>query len=68
MKREKDLGSIAPGKLADLIIVDGNPAERVSDVRRVTLVMKDGVLYDPAAMYRSIGVAPVAMGIKPPDS
>jgi imidazolonepropionase-like amidohydrolase len=59
MKREKELGSIAPGKLADLIIVDGNPAERISDIRRVTLVMKDGVLYDPAAMYRTIGVAPV---------
>jgi imidazolonepropionase-like amidohydrolase len=61
MKREKELGSIAPGKLADLIIVDGNPVERVSDVRRVIVVMKDGVLYDPAAMYRSIGVAPVAV-------
>jgi imidazolonepropionase-like amidohydrolase len=60
-KREKELGSIAPGKLADLIVVDGNPAERIADVRRVTLVMKDGVLYDPGAMYRSIGVAPVAV-------
>lgn len=59
-KREKELGSIAPGKLADLIIVDGNPAQRISDVRRVMLVMKDGVVYDPAAMYRSIGVAPIA--------
>jgi imidazolonepropionase-like amidohydrolase len=58
MKREKELGSIAAGKLADLIIVDGNPAERIPDVRRVTLVMKDGVLYDPGAMYRTIGVSP----------
>ena len=61
MKRDKDLGSIAAGKLADLIVVDGNPAERISDIRRVTLVMKDGVFYDPAAMYRSIGVAPVTV-------
>jgi imidazolonepropionase-like amidohydrolase len=60
-KRDKELGSIAPGKLADLIVVDGNPAARISDIRRVTLVMKDGVLYDPAAMYRSIGVAPVTV-------
>jgi imidazolonepropionase-like amidohydrolase len=61
MKREKELGSIGAGKLADLVVVDGNPVERIADVRRVTLVMKDGVLYDPGAMYRSIGVAPVAV-------
>src|SRR5688572_7665622 len=56
MKRDRDLGSIAPGKLADLIIVDGNPAQRISDIRRVTYVMKDGLVYDPAAMYGAIGV------------
>jgi imidazolonepropionase-like amidohydrolase len=56
MKRDKDLGSIAPGKLADLIIVDGNPLERMSDIRRVSYVMKDGTVYDPRAMYSAIGV------------
>lgn len=56
MKRDKDLGSIASGKLADLIIVDGNPVERISDIRRVTYVMKDGQVYDPAAMYAAFGV------------
>jgi imidazolonepropionase-like amidohydrolase len=60
-RRDKELGSVAAGKLADIIVVDGNPVERISDIRRVTLVVKDGVLYDPAAMYRSIGVAPVTM-------
>jgi imidazolonepropionase-like amidohydrolase len=59
MKRDTELGSIAPGKLADLILVDGNPAEHIADIRRVTLVVKDGTIYDPAAMYRAIGVAPV---------
>ena len=56
MKRDKELGSIAAGKLADLIIVDGNPLERMSDIRRVTYVMKDGKVYDPRAMYSAIGV------------
>lgn len=53
-----DLGTIAPGKRADLILVDGNPAERISDVRKVSLVVKNGVVYDPAALFRSVGVTP----------
>lgn len=61
MKREKELGSIASGKLADLVVIDGNPTVRITDIRRVTLVMKDGVLYDPAAMYRTIGVVPAVV-------
>ncbi|HEX8853572.1 MAG TPA: amidohydrolase family protein [Pyrinomonadaceae bacterium] len=58
MKRDGELGSITAGKLADLILVDGNPAERISDIRRVSLVVKDGNVYEPAALYRSIGVRP----------
>jgi imidazolonepropionase-like amidohydrolase len=58
MKREAELGSIKKGKLADLILVDGNPAERISDIRRVSLVVKDGKIYDPAALYKSVGVRP----------
>ena len=61
MKRDKELGSIAPGKLADMIIIDGRPDERMSDIRRVSYVMKDGLVYDPAALYRSIGVTPALL-------
>jgi imidazolonepropionase-like amidohydrolase len=58
MKLDKDLGTIAPSKLADLILVDGDPTVRISDIRRVTLVVKDGVVYDPAKLYGEIGVKP----------
>ncbi len=58
MKRDSELGSVAPGKLADLIVVDGNPAKRIGDIRRVSLVIKDGNVYEPAALYKSIGVRP----------
>ncbi len=58
-KRDKDLGTITPGKLADLILVDGDPVARISDIRRVVLTVKDGVIYDPAELYRAIGVKPV---------
>jgi imidazolonepropionase-like amidohydrolase len=57
-RREADLGSIAVGKLADLILVDGDPARRVSDIRKVELVMKDGVFYRPDELWGAIGVAP----------
>jgi imidazolonepropionase-like amidohydrolase len=59
MKRDKELGSIAPGKLADLIIVDGRPDLRIADIRRVVYVMKDGKVYDPAQLYGAVGVAPI---------
>ncbi len=59
MKRDGDLGSVAPGKLADLIVVDGNPSERISDIRRVSFVMKGGTIYDPASLYQAIGIRPM---------
>ena len=59
MKKDKELGSIAPGKLADLVLVDGDPAARISDIRRVVLTVKDGVMFDPAEIDRALGVKPV---------
>jgi imidazolonepropionase-like amidohydrolase len=40
--RSGDLGSIGPGKLADLVVVDGNPVENITALRRIVLVIKDG--------------------------
>jgi imidazolonepropionase-like amidohydrolase len=59
MKRDQDLGTVAPGKLADLILVDGDPTTRISDIRRVVLTIKDGVVYDPAALYQALAVQPI---------
>ena len=47
-----DLGSLEPGKLADLVIIDGNPLANIRDLRRVKRVMKDGRLYDLDALLR----------------
>jgi hypothetical protein len=58
LKQEHDLGSIAPGKLADFVLVEGNPAQRISDIRRCRLVAKNGVLYKSADVYRAVGVKP----------
>ncbi len=51
-------GVVAPGKLADLILVDGDPSVRISDIQRVSLVMRGGRLYDPARIEHALGIAP----------
>ena len=58
MKQDAQLGSITAGKLADLVLVDGNPAINISDVRKTSLTMKDGVIYKPAELYTELGVVP----------
>jgi len=58
MKRTDRLGAIRPGYLADLVLVDGDPVADIANIRHTDLVMKDGVIYDPAAIYRSLGVLP----------
>ena len=59
VKRDSELGSIAPGKLADVILVDGDPAAHISDIRRVRTVVKDGVVFQVADMDRALGVIPM---------
>jgi imidazolonepropionase-like amidohydrolase len=56
LKQEKEMGSIAPGKKADFVLVEGNPAEHISDIRRCRLVMKNGVLYKSAELYNAVGI------------
>jgi cytosine/adenosine deaminase-related metal-dependent hydrolase len=58
MKRDQGGGSIEPGKLADVILVEGDPSAHVSDIRRVRTVVKDGVVYQTSDLYRAIGVQP----------
>jgi imidazolonepropionase-like amidohydrolase len=43
--RQKDLGSVAAGKIADVVAVPGNPIDDISIMKRVSFVMKDGVVY-----------------------
>lgn len=58
MKREKELGTVAPGKLADVILVDGDPTADIRTIRRVVLTVKDGTVYDPAKLWAEVGVKP----------
>ncbi len=58
MSMDQDLGSIAPGKLADMVLVDGDPTKNISDIRKTVLTVKDGVIYKPAELYTELGVKP----------
>jgi imidazolonepropionase-like amidohydrolase len=51
---DRDTGSIAPGKAADLVVIDGNPAARIADIEKVALVFKDGAGYGPERLLRSV--------------
>src|SRR5438309_3204533 len=48
------IGSIAAGKQADLMIVKGNPAAKISDIENVEIVFKDGVGYDSEKLIQSV--------------
>lgn len=56
-RRADELGVIAPGWLADLILVDGDPSANISALRRVRRVFKGGVSYYPDELYQAVGVA-----------
>ncbi|MGI9626079.1 MAG: amidohydrolase family protein [Longimicrobiales bacterium] len=48
------LGTIEPGKYADLVVVRGDPLSRITDTRESTVVIKAGQVYDPAALFESV--------------
>jgi imidazolonepropionase-like amidohydrolase len=54
MNDDREYGSIAPGKIADIIVVDGRPAERVADLRKVERVIRAGRAYEVQALRTSL--------------
>ena len=53
-----DRGSISVGKLADLVLVDGDPTTNIADLRKVALVITQGSVISPTQVYQSLGVSP----------
>ena len=51
---DEDLGSVEVGKIADLIVIDGNLVARPADIRNVVIVFKDGVGYDSKKLIDSV--------------
>ena len=57
---ERERGVLAPGKIADLILVNGDPSLHIEDLHHITLVMKDGHTYDPGKVERALGITPTS--------
>jgi imidazolonepropionase-like amidohydrolase len=58
MGMKKDSGTVEAGKRADVIIVDGNPLENISDIRKVTAVFAGGKMFQPAQLWPLVGFKP----------
>jgi imidazolonepropionase-like amidohydrolase len=52
--KEKQIGSIAAGKNADLVVIKGDPSKQISDVENVEIVFKDGIGYDSQKLLDSV--------------
>jgi hypothetical protein len=48
------IGTLAPGKQADLVVIHGDPSSNINDIERVEVVFKDGVGYDSAKLIESV--------------
>ncbi len=48
------LGTLTPGKQADLVVLHGDPATHISDIEKVEMVFKDGIGYDSAKLIESV--------------
>jgi hypothetical protein len=56
--QDHELGSISVGKLADLILVAGDPTQDIGDIHHVRTVIQDGIVYRPSEITRFLGIAP----------
>ena len=54
---DRDRGVIAAGKLADMVLIDGNPTQDIRDIKKIKTVIKGGKVYDPAAIENALGIA-----------
>ena len=52
--RQNQIGSIAVGKNADLVVMKGDPAARIADIENVEVVFKDGVGYDSRKLLAAV--------------
>ena len=58
MSLDRESGTDEPGKRADLDVLEKNPLENIRNIRTVTMVLANGVLYDPKPLWKIAGFKP----------
>jgi imidazolonepropionase-like amidohydrolase len=58
LRKHNDIGAVAPGRFADLVVIDGDPIGDITTMRRIVTVYKGGKPYDPQAILREVPVNP----------
>ena len=65
---DRERGTIAPGKLADMVLIDGDPTVHIEDIHKTAIVIKGGHIYDPAQIEAALGIAPANSTRRPGES
>jgi imidazolonepropionase-like amidohydrolase len=60
-RTSNDRGSITPGKLADLVLIDGDPTTNIADIRKVAMVITQGKIISPNEVYETLGIKPFVL-------
>jgi len=55
MKLDTEVGTIEAGKRADLMVLDANPLDNISNIRKVRFVVTQGRLFDCSKLWESVG-------------
>src|SRR5256885_9677675 len=58
MKLDNEVGTIESGKRADLIVLDANPLDNISNIRKIRFVVTQGRAFDTAKLWQSVGFQP----------
>ncbi len=58
LRKDSDIGAVAPGRFADLAVIDGDPLRDITRMRNVVTVFKGGTQYDPKSILRELPVNP----------
>jgi imidazolonepropionase-like amidohydrolase len=54
LNREKEIGTLAPGKHADLVLIDGDISKDIQTIRHTEIVFKDGIGFDSQKIFASV--------------
>jgi hypothetical protein len=59
----RDRGSVVPGKLADLVLFDGDPTKDIADIRKVSLVITQEHWISPKDLHEAMGIVPFVQSV-----